>query len=292
MRELILTEEFWFQEFGKNVVDNIGAFHHYINLIKFALKDDYLTDGEYYEKHHIIPKSFNLDKFNKPKWNIVKLKARDHYLAHCYLVDALSGEYKRSMAFALHKMSYGIHSKGYKITSEEYEKVKQLHSDNVSNDNVDRWKHMTTTERTTVGKNISKGKKQSYAKMTDDERKEKAEQLHTPAANKKHSETLMSKTLYERRKMTEQGCTAAIKVNTKYFNIIGVNKDTNETTPVFFNITAVVDWLKENVNKKADRGGIRKCLLNKCKTAYGYIWMFEEDYIKLKEAQKIKENTP
>ncbi len=72
----------------------------YFNLI-YSRKIRIL-DANYYEKHHIIPKS--LGGSDEPT-NLVRLTAREHFLAHWLLTKmCVDGKHKRKMSNALNKM--------------------------------------------------------------------------------------------------------------------------------------------------------------------------------------------
>lgn len=63
------------------------------------------SDGVYYEKHHIIPKSLGGTNDND---NLVLLTAREHYIAHLllyYHYKTIGGDPFRKMAFALVSMA-------------------------------------------------------------------------------------------------------------------------------------------------------------------------------------------
>lgn len=64
----------------------------YFEIINKALRKEYSGqrwkgDGNYYEKHHIIPRSLNGKDI---KTNLVLLTAREHYLCHWLLVKCFS----------------------------------------------------------------------------------------------------------------------------------------------------------------------------------------------------------
>lgn len=60
--------------------------------------------GEYFEKHHIIPKSLG---GSNAKDNLVKLTAREHFIVHLLLIKMTNHpEHKKKMSYALHRMSY------------------------------------------------------------------------------------------------------------------------------------------------------------------------------------------
>lgn len=87
------------------------------------------TDDNYYESHHIIPKS--LGGSNKIA-NRVLLTAREHFIVHKCLVFIFLKEGDinsyHKMVHALHRFLYSKNSTEYKITSKDYEKIRKLHS--------------------------------------------------------------------------------------------------------------------------------------------------------------------
>lgn len=92
----------------------------YENLIIRA--KDRITD-EYTEKHHIIPKSMGGTNY---KSNIVRLTAREHFIAHILLWKI----YKtKDMATAVWLMS---HSRGFRINSRHYEELRIQHAEATS----------------------------------------------------------------------------------------------------------------------------------------------------------------
>lgn len=60
-------------------------------------------DGEYYEEHHILPYSLGGEN---SKENLVLLTAREHYLAHYLLVKITTGQDRKKMIWAFHRMQY------------------------------------------------------------------------------------------------------------------------------------------------------------------------------------------
>lgn len=69
---------------------------HYIRIISHALTRPTPT---IHEKHHILPKSFNLGGGKDPA-NIVYLTCREHCIVHKLLSRMFSGPLKRSMQYA------------------------------------------------------------------------------------------------------------------------------------------------------------------------------------------------
>lgn len=98
----------------------------YDRIIKLA-KNREPKNGEYYEKHHIVPKCLG---GNNSKFNIVKLTAREHFIAHKLLFKFKTGQEKIKMGYALHMMlcpknQYQIE---YRInSSRQYAELKDIY---------------------------------------------------------------------------------------------------------------------------------------------------------------------
>lgn len=109
----------------------------YIAFIEYCNCKTHLPkDGEYSERHHIIPKSFG-GKNNKE--NIIKLTARQHFIAHWIL----SHTEDESMIWAFWLFVNGYSTKqqerkDLKITSRIYEKIKEQFSRLISESNKRR----------------------------------------------------------------------------------------------------------------------------------------------------------
>lgn len=78
-----------------------------------------LKEGEYYEKHHIIPKcAGGMDNDE----NIVTLSAREHYVAHWLLTKMYPQKWK--VMYAFYQMSK-VNGRGRVISSKQFERAKQ-----------------------------------------------------------------------------------------------------------------------------------------------------------------------
>ena len=93
----------------------------YFNIIYSAQKRTEIK--EYFEKHHIIPKSLG---GNNSKDNLVKLTAREHFICHWLLTKMTKGKNKISMVYACKRMMHGFgkNQERYKITGRVYENLK------------------------------------------------------------------------------------------------------------------------------------------------------------------------
>ena len=90
----------------------------YDKLIKKA-KLRVLDEGVYYETHHIVPRC---QGGNNSKDNLVKLTAKEHYLAHALLAKHYGGVHWK----AARMMGYGKrNSKGDKITGAMFSYTKE-----------------------------------------------------------------------------------------------------------------------------------------------------------------------
>ena len=119
---------------------------HYDRLIE-TRRNRTLNKNGYYEKHHIIPKSMG---GNNSKENIIKLTAREHYVAHWLLHRIYPDD--TNMALAFWKMTFPgskFVERNYKITSRAYEEAKSAMAEanrklntgrKVSKIHLEKWK--------------------------------------------------------------------------------------------------------------------------------------------------------
>lgn len=76
------------------------------------------SNNEYYEKHHIIPKSLG---GSNTKENLVLLTFKEHYIAHLLLSKMYDGEAKRKMYYALWRMSSSKGDNKRILSASQYE---------------------------------------------------------------------------------------------------------------------------------------------------------------------------
>jgi len=110
---------------------------HYLLLIEKARKRN-LQEGQYHEKHHIVPKSIFSSKIAhkylnifdiKLKYgqeNIVKLLAEEHYVAHLLLVkifDEIDTNCYEKMVYAANFMCNRANNKNYSVLRKRYSRV-------------------------------------------------------------------------------------------------------------------------------------------------------------------------
>jgi hypothetical protein len=106
-------------------------YYDYIAYVKTLNRKK--EDGEYYEEHHILPYSLGGDN---SKENLVLLTAREHYLAHYLLVKITTGQDRKKMIWAFHRMQYSDASrKGKRITNSRlYELVRKNYIKDIFDD--------------------------------------------------------------------------------------------------------------------------------------------------------------
>lgn len=108
-------------------------FRWYYTIVGNA-KSRKIIEGEYYEIHHIVPKS--LGETNDPE-NKVHLFAREHFICHLLLTKFTEGNHKRKMVFAVNMLlaKNKNHTRDFKITARTYNSIKL----NVSNSMKELW---------------------------------------------------------------------------------------------------------------------------------------------------------
>ena len=82
------------------------------------------NEGEYFEEHHIKPKSL-FPELKNDKTNLVLLTPREHYLAHLLLIRFTKGDAKFRMICAFCRFCHGKNAEKFK-NGKEYEKYRLL----------------------------------------------------------------------------------------------------------------------------------------------------------------------
>jgi len=146
-------------------------------------------NGDYFEGHHIIPKSKGgTGNSNRPKNNpnIVLLTAREHFLAHWLLWNIYRD---RQTALAFHKMISNNNKQKRIISSRAYEEAR------------------LAFRVTNIGNQFSKGKTRI---VSDEQKKKQSETMKgryskdkNPFYNKKHSEESIEKIRESRKNINK-----------------------------------------------------------------------------------------
>lgn len=114
-------------------------------------------DG-YSEKHHIIPKSMG---GSNDKTNLVKLTAREHYIAHLLLTKFTQGDYRKKMirAFVCLRNWKNKNRKGdYRFNSRLYDKLRNEYAEIARENSIN--KEFSLERRKNISKALT-GKKLS-----------------------------------------------------------------------------------------------------------------------------------
>jgi len=85
----------------ENVTIINNKFLRCYNVLINKAKNRQIPNDSYFEKHHIIPRSLGGDNSSD---NIIKLTAKEHYLAHRFLVRFTTDNYHYKMLYALDSM--------------------------------------------------------------------------------------------------------------------------------------------------------------------------------------------
>lgn len=93
----------------------------YFSIIKNAAQEyRKKKEGRYFERHHIIPKSFG----GKNGRNIILLTAKEHYICHHLLVKMVSGNEKFKMLCAFTQLSGRMQGNDF-VTARDFETKKK-----------------------------------------------------------------------------------------------------------------------------------------------------------------------
>jgi len=156
----------------------------YDNIIKNAKSQNRSKKENYFEKHHILPKSLGGTDCHD---NLVLLTAREHYVCHKLLIKFTTMEYKKKMVCAL--WAFNRKSKNQQrqvLTSRDYESVRRQVSENFSKDRKGIKKSSLTDSHKKKISQALKGTKKS--EKTKERMKESWK--NRPPRSKEHCEAL------------------------------------------------------------------------------------------------------
>lgn len=184
-------------------------------------------NGEYYENHHIFPKSL-FPLWGSRKSNLVLLTAREHFFCHQLLTKIWPG---REMSYALNAFLWGYktsNKKGvqrtnkYKITSREYEKIRSQMAKYLSVSQKEVWSNKTDEELQDWGKRHSKA---MHART-----KEQKE-----ATLKKYRETLKNRPKEEWKRIKEKSKTTRLNKTDEELKVLHNKLSKNTKDKKWFN---------------------------------------------------------
>lgn len=128
-------------------------YYDYLNYVKSLNR--FKGDGNYYEWHHILPKS--LGGLNTED-NLVLLTAREHFLAHYLLCKFLKGSELKSMIWAFHRMQYSEYDNQYRYTNSRLYEAARKNFKNIIFDDTFK-KQVSERAKNTVWINDGKNSK-------------------------------------------------------------------------------------------------------------------------------------
>ena len=95
----------------------------YKNFMELCIEmNKTLAEDDYVERHHILPQSL-FPTFSKTPENIIKLTARQHFIAHMILHKAYGGAMSQAFYAMIH-MENQYHNRYVRVSSKQYEEIK------------------------------------------------------------------------------------------------------------------------------------------------------------------------
>lgn len=122
-----------FERFLRSKQHNTHFLNRYIKFINWCKENP--TINKYYEMHHICPKSIDMfPTFSKEDWNIIKLSARQHFIAHWLLYKSYPTSRKQLYAFLCmaDKQSRNNKRDAIKLSSRLYEKYRKINNKRIA----------------------------------------------------------------------------------------------------------------------------------------------------------------
>jgi len=157
---------------------NINDFYRYKQFIKTRKNHDVKT---YTEKHHIYPRSLCNKEYKNDYINLIRLTAREHYIAHMILWKALGGKMTNAFLRIVNCKKYNE-----KITSRQYCKLREDFAKYSSEMNKGR-KRPKSAIIITADKNRGKKRTEELKQRMSDVNKG---QTHSKEQDEKHSDFL------------------------------------------------------------------------------------------------------
>lgn len=272
--------------------------HYALLIIKSQSRiklDDYL------EKHHIIPRHLG---GTDNKSNLVKLTAREHFIAHLLLAKHFGGEfwyavsafkmdpnnnprYVNSRLYEIaRKKSAKYHSEKMKIfyinepervekikkeqkIIQNYEKVKKYKSEYIKkhwDDPIWKKKIITSIQKSFTKERLEKMKKASKKLWDTPDFYKKMCIIQKEVQNR--PDVINKKRQKGKERMNTPEKRAKDPQSRKIICL--------ENKKIFLTISLAADWLFENGHTKVSRGTLNMALTGKRKSAYGYHWKYAD----------------
>lgn len=222
-----------YQEFIQNILDERGRFE--------------IPNGEYHERHHILPKCMG---GTNDKNNLIDLTAQEHYEAHKLLAE--ENPENAGLLYARHMMTHGGGSSKKRIVqnAEEYAEARKKYAEYIS-------EHFSGENNPSYG--ISRITGFDNPMFGVDRKKE-----NSPWFGKKRDAGIKEKFCYG-------GCKRIFQKDLDG-NVVNVFTSAAEASRLTgINYTCIKDVARHR---------------NRCNTAGGYKWEYDESYIPFKSNKK------
>jgi len=230
----------------------------YHNIIANAQSEDRAKgNGQYFENHHIIPKSFNS---TNQKLNLVLLTAREHFICHALLVRFTKGKNKAKMIYAFHIISTSKQEKRHYNNSRLYEtnkiKLSKLVSENMKGKKFSKESRLKMSiskkgkNHPMYGKKIPKKTRAKISQANSGKKRSEETKLKIGAAskNRKHS----NKSINKRKGKNNW------KFNGYYITPYGKFESKRLAVTDLISYNAIYNWCKKYPNKIISKYAIAK----------------------------------
>lgn len=250
---------------------NNEYYRKYIELIDYAKSEEYELQ-EYYEKHHIVPRSFYEKKhmsIDNSDDNLVALNLQDHFMAHWYITKCCVQKMKRSMEYAVVLMSNLVNCK----TNREDTAIAKAVAFALSK--VDKMKIPVSEEtRRKISEANSGENNPMYGRHFSEEQKKKMSEALKGRILSEETKNMISKARVgkhhseETRKKLSKANKGKINAPTKL--IIQYSKDGEF-------IAEYPSIMEAERQTDISNSSICRCCKGKQKSAGGFIWKYKED---------------
>lgn len=229
----------------------------------FEVRKAHKKQGGYYERHHIVPKSFG---GTNAKSNLVLLTAKEHYIIHRLLVEmqkpGSSKYYKMLNAFSFFAAKSTKHDR-VKVSARYYQEVKELLSE----------KRRGITRPVKVIEKIKETKRKNPYQRTDKQKKEQSKKMtgeRNPMYRKTHSDEVREllrklKTGKKNPAVSESNKRRAGKVTSTSRTITQIDKQGNRV-----NTYSTIGEAKRQTGINSIQGALK----GRYKYAGGYRWEY------------------
>ena len=262
-------------------------YRKYIELIDYAKSEEYELQ-EYYEKHHIVPRSFYEKKhmsIDNSDDNLVALNLQDHFLCHWYMSKCCVQKMKRSMEYAVVLMSNMVNCKTNRedtaiakavafalskvdkmkipVSEETRKKISEARTGNQHSEET-----RIKISESLSGNHHSEETRRKMSEARTGENNPNFGKHHSEETRKKMSEAQTGKHLSEEtRKKISEARTGKIYASTK--SVVQYSKE-GEFIAEYNSV------MEASRQTGCDNSSISKCCNGTRKSTGGFIWKYKE----------------